>query len=341
MTNENPLFTRLVRGEYSESVHRGRMVLVGPEGRLESHGDLREDILPRSSLKPLQLLPLFASGEPERLGLSPEQQAILVASHSGDEQHVSTVRSILQKVGIPESALGCGASEPLDREAAKRLFKSGGEPTRVHHNCSGKHSGFLIRARMLGAPLEGYLDPMHPVHVEIRETINELAGTSLTAEDAVIDGCGAPMYPLPLETMASLVRDLANPERLPTRYQEAARAIFDAINTAPHHLAGRARIDTALLQAAPGRFLLKCGAEGYFILGVRACEGLEAMGLALKVDDGARRGYETFLARYLVEKGLLSGTEESMETFFAGRIQNSQGLQVGEYRTEHESLGRI
>jgi L-asparaginase II len=341
VTNGNPVMTRLFRGEYFESAHRGSLVLVGPEGQLESHGETEENVLPRSSLKPLQLMPLFASGEPARLGLSAEQQAILVASHSGDELHVDAVRTILLKAGISESALACGTSEPMDIQATARLYQRGGAPTRVHHNCSGKHSGFLIRSRMLGAPLEGYLDPSHPVQCEIRETLNELTGASLGIADAVIDGCGAPMYPLPMDSMARLILDLANPERLPARYQEAARAIFAAINAAPHYLAGRARIDSALLLAAPGRFLVKCGAEGYFLLGQRAGEGQEAWGLALKTDDGSTRGYESFLARYLVHKGMLDGSEKSMKAFFAGRIENSQGLTIGEYRTEHESLGRI
>jgi len=284
---------------------------------------------------------LFATGEPERLGLSPEEQAVLVASHSGDEQHVEAVRGILAKAGIPEEALGCGASEPLDHEAMIRLYKRGEDPLRVHHNCSGKHAGFLIRARMLGAPLEGYLDPAHPVHAEIRDTLNELTGTHLTEEDAVIDGCGAPMYSLPMETMASLIRDLSNPARLPEKYRKAADAIFAAVNAAPHYLAGRGRIDSAILRSVPGRYFVKCGAEAYFVLGVRSCREHPAMGLALKITDGATRGYEVFLARYLREKGLLDGTEESLAPFFEGKLKNSQGLIVGEYRTEHGSPGRI
>ena len=341
VTNGNPILCRLYRGEYLESVHRGKLVLVGPDGLLESRGDIHEPVLPRSSLKPLQLLPLFATGEPARLGLTPQEQAILVASHSGDEKHVEAVRGILAKAGVPEDALGCGASEPLDHEAMIRIYKRGEDPLRVHHNCSGKHAGFLLRAHMMGASLEGYLDPAHPVHVEIRETLEDLTGMHLTEEDAVIDGCGAPMYSLPMETMASLIRDIANPDRLPEKYRKAADAIFTAVNAAPHYLAGRARIDTAILQSVPGRYFVKCGAEAYFVLGVRACSEHPAMGLALKVTDGASRGYESFLARYLREKDLLKGTEASMAPFFDGKIKNSQGLTIGEYRTEHESPGRI
>ncbi|MFQ5505957.1 MAG: asparaginase, partial [Planctomycetota bacterium] len=110
-----------------------------------------------------------------------------------------------------------------------------------------------------------------------------------------------------------------------------AARMFEAIQKAPHFLAGRARFDTALLRARPGRFLVKCGAEGCFGIGVRPPLG--PLGIAVKIDDGTPRGYETFLARFLVKLGLLEGSEASLATFLAGKVHNTRGHEVGEIRT--------
>ncbi|MEZ5989248.1 MAG: asparaginase [Planctomycetota bacterium] len=332
MDEPNPILCQVLRGERVESVHRGSWVLVGPEGTIAGRGRWDLPTLPRSSLKPLQLLPLFASGEPARLGLTPEEQAVLVASHSGDERHVAAVHSVLTKAGLDEAWLGCGAHDPFDHEATVRLYCGGGRPARVHNNCSGKHSGMLLRARMLGAPLEGYLDPAHPVQVEIREAIAEVCGVEVRAEEAVIDGCGAPMYPMPLDALARAFRDLANPDRLAPRWRDGAAAIVAAVNAAPHYLAGRGRFDTALLEARPGRFLAKGGAEGCFALGARAAAAGIPLGLMVKIDDGNKRGYECLVPGLLAEQGLLDGTEAVLAPFRDSLIMNTQGLVVGRLR---------
>ena len=325
----NPILVRTYRGEKLESVHRGRYVLVGTAGVLDSRGDIEAETLPRSSLKPLQLLPLFASGEVLRLGFTAAEACVLMASHSGDEQHVATVQSLQKKAGLREEDLGCGAHAPMDVEAAIRLYEKEERPRPVHNNCSGKHSGMLLRTRMLGGELSKYLDPTSPVQAEIRELLALLCDLDASKLEAVIDGCGAPMYAIPLIKHAALFRDLANPKRLPQMYRKGAQAIFNAQQEAPHFLAGRGRFDTALLEAAPGTFLCKCGAEGFFGIGVRASKEHEAMGLAIKMDDGAARGYETFLPQYLYERTLLARDSAGMAPFFAAQVRNTQGLVVG------------
>ncbi len=332
--NLEPVLCRIYRGEILESEHRGSFVVVKGDDLGLHVGNPDRTVIPRSSLKPLQLLPLFSAGTPARLQCDKEERACLCASHSSDEGHIAAVRRILARAEIPESALACGPHAPIDQAAAIRLHRRGEEPGRIHNNCSGKHSGFLIRAQELGAELEGYLDPKHPVQVEVREALCEIASLSLEAEDAVIDGCGAPMYAFPLRKLAGLFRDLANPERLPTRFREGARQIFSAFNDAPHFIAGyrakgRIRFDTALLEAGRGALFGKCGAEGVFAIGIRADRNRPAMGIAIKASDGNLRAYESVLPAILCRLGIFEGNEEALRPFFDGPIFNTQGLRVG------------
>ena len=336
-----PILTWNDRGGMRETQHRGHVVLLDDAGGRRVLGDPEYLTFPRSSLKPLQLLPLFSDPRFATLGLTREERAVLVASHSGDERHVRAVRVVLAKAGIPEEALGCGVHPPIDSEAMKRLYAGGGEAGRIHHNCSGKHSGFLLRAKMLGAPLKGYLDPDHPVQREVREVLAKLGGVPPADLEPAIDGCGAPTYRLPLSAMARAFRDLANPELLPAPWREGARMIFEAVNAAPHFLAGRGRFDTALLSARPFRFLCKGGADGFLALGVRAGNhgggDWPPLGIAVKIEDGATRGYETLVPRLLARLGLLNGREEELRRFAGGKIENSQKLEVGERHTVADS----
>jgi L-asparaginase II len=334
--SSHPILVELERGHVRESRHRGSYVVVGEQGVLCGAGGFEEGMLPRSALKPLQLLPFFNSGGPDRLGLDPEQRAVLCASHSSDEGHIAAVREILRRADVPESALGCGPHDPIDRAAARRLWARGEEPGCIHNNCSGKHSGFLARARELGASLADYLDPAHPVQAELRDVLNRLGGLELRAEDAVFDGCGAPMYRFSLRVLAEMFRDIANWERLPEDLRVGGEGVFRAFTGAPHFIAGygepgQLRIDTPLMQAAAGRLFCKCGAEGVFGVGVRRGDGQPGLGLAIKIDDGNKRAYEAFVPELLRQLGVLRGDEAELAAFFDRVVHNTQGKQVGRY----------
>ena len=83
MLNATPLI-EVWRGEFLESQHRGHAVICNFEGEiLEAWGDPEHVILPRSSCKILQALPLVTSGAAAAQGLSPRHLALACASHQG------------------------------------------------------------------------------------------------------------------------------------------------------------------------------------------------------------------------------------------------------------------
>ena len=327
MADANPILLRCYRGDRLESVHRGAWVVWQDDRIVDSGGDQESWVYPRSSLKPLQLLPTFGAGQDR--AFDDATRAVMVASHSSDEEHLERVRFILQAAAANEADLACGPHVPMDASAAARLFARGDEPSAIHNNCSGKHAGFLLAARRLGAPLEGYLDIEHPVQREISALISKLSGIPSADLLVGIDGCGAPNWPLPLSVLAAMFRDLANPERLPANLREGAQRMFAAVNAEPHFMAGKGRFDSALLRAARGALIGKCGAEGVFAVGVRGAPGRPASGVAMKIDDGNKRAYEAALPDLLVRLGILERTAEPLASFFAGTVHNTQGRVVG------------
>lgn len=178
----------LARGRL-ESRHLGHAVICGPDGELhETWGDPERVIFPRSSCKMIQALPLMESGAgaalPDRL------VALACASHQGAHIHVDAVTRWLADMGMTPDALRCGAHDPSDRAERDRLVRAWQAPCQCHNNCSGKHTGFLMMTRHMGAGPE-YVDPDHPLQMAIRQATDEVAGE--TSPGCRIDGCSAPI----------------------------------------------------------------------------------------------------------------------------------------------------
>ncbi|MBD3292906.1 MAG: asparaginase, partial [Armatimonadia bacterium] len=158
-----PLAT-VSRDDVIESTHYGRVAICQADGRLLASAGNPEGVqFWRSSSKPIQALGVVTSGAADQFEFTQKELSVCCASHSGSAEHVATVRGILEKLGLSESELNCGAHWPGDTEERNRLIREGEEPSQLHNNCSGKHAGMLATARALDAPTEGYLDFEHPV----------------------------------------------------------------------------------------------------------------------------------------------------------------------------------
>ena len=196
------------RGERAECVHYGSFAVVDSTGKLLA-GAGEPDALnfPRSALKPLQALPFVEDGGMARWGFDSRHLAMMCASHGGEPVHVGLVAGMLQRIGARVEDLGCGCHAP------SFFSTTGAAPPRrarwssLHHNCSGKHSGFLAWCRMQGQPMQNYLDAQAPLQERIRKIVQRFAGSHPIAMG--IDGCSAPNYALPLSALARSYCSLA------------------------------------------------------------------------------------------------------------------------------------
>jgi L-asparaginase II len=263
------------RGTIVESVHAGVLVVRHPDGTVQAVGDQRLVTFPRSSVKPFQALALVMQGGVERFGLTDEELAVICASHAGEARHLALVASILEKVGASPAALSCGTALP--GRLPGQPPPAGEPPSALAHNCSGKHAGMLALARLLDAPLEGYVRPEHPAQQTIRHTIEALLGREAVRAVAT-DGCNAPALAMPVEAMARAFGLLGRPTG---PFTAALAQVGAAMRRHPELVSGsRGFLDTTLMTAVPG-LVAKRGAEGFFALGLA-----DGTGLALKVRDG-------------------------------------------------------
>ena len=319
---------RVWRGERIESLHDVHAAVADPEGRLRSaHGDPGRGAWVRSSIKPIQVLPLIEEGLVERFGFTGPELAVMVGSHGAQPFHLEAVRGILGRADLDPGLLQCGPHMPLDDKAAAELRRSGREPDRIHNNCSGKHAGMLAACRGMGWPLETYLDPDHPLQERIHRTVAELAGLPTSEVARAVDGCGAPTFFFPVSAMATAFARLARADR--ERDTERARAIglvMDTMAAHPEHVAGTGRVDTDLMARVGRRVVVKTGAEGVFCAALRE----SGLGLALKVADGGKRAQDVALIELLVDAAAIDeATAAVLAVHWRPDIRNHAGRVVG------------
>ena len=308
------------RGPILESVHRGHAVVCDAQGEIvEAWGDPAALVLPRSSAKMIQALPLIESGAAASRGLMTAQLALACASHNGAFIHTDPVRAWLEDLGLSDDDLRCGPQEPDDTEARHDLIKRDVSPCQVHNNCSGKHAGFLTLSQHLSAGPE-YIDPDHPVQQACLEAFERV--TDQTSPGFGIDGCSAPNFATSLLGMA---RAMA---RFASATDGAMRDLVEAMTTYPELVAGEGRACTRLMRATEGRVALKTGAEAFFV----AILPDQKRGIALKIVDGGTRAAECAIAALLVRLGALPAAHPEALAYTNGPIRNRRGIITGHLR---------
>ena len=288
-----PLFF-LTRGDTVESVHYGSIAVVNKEGELLAHaGDPGAVTFLRSTAKPFQLLPFLAEGGQSYYQLEPQEIALMSASHSGSDEHFAVLSALQSKIGVGEADLLCGVHRPYDEITNEAMRARGEEPTPNRHNCSGKHTGMLAYARMMGWPTSDYINPDHPVQQSILKTFAMMCDLDVDQVRLGTDGCSAPNFAVPMRNAALAYARLAGPSGLPDPIAAACRLITASMTSHPVMVGGIGRFDTRLMQETGGRMVAKGGAEGY--QGIGLLSGAirpesPALGVTLKISDGDPKG---------------------------------------------------
>lgn len=284
------------RGGTSESRHRVHAVAVRDGEVVASAGEPELVTFFRSSAKPFQALPLVRA----RPDLADEEVAIASASHLARPEQLAAVRSLLARAEATEDDLACGPG--------------GHPPSRLNHNCSGKHAGMLVLCRARGWPLEGYRLPDHPLQQALLHELAGAAGVAATSLPTATDGCGVVTYALSLARMAGLFAGLA---RLPGGSRVAA-----ALRARPELVRGPGDTETELMRLLPG-WVAKGGAEGLL-----CAAGPDGTGIAVKAEDGNSRALGPAVGTFLEGLGLrASGLARAP-------LWNSLGEEVGDLVTE-------
>lgn len=317
------------RGGFLESVHKGCIAVVNARGELLHYaGDPHFWTFTRSTLKPFQAIPFVHAGGPAHFGFSARELALMCASHSGEPVHTDIVQAILHKAGCSERDLQCGCHVPIVYAGANQPLPPGLAVSQVHHNCSGKHAGFLAYCRQHGLDIHAYLKPEQPLQQAVRESVAYFSGVAPHALRIGIDGCSAPNYAVPLSRLAYAYARFAQAAPDP-HYGKSASILFEAMAANPELVSGTGRSDLAISRAGRSGWVAKAGAEGVQAIGVRSA----GLGIAVKILDGNARALSVIVVAVLRQLGLLSARDEiAMQDLAHPSVLNCNGLAVGEIR---------
>ena len=326
------------RGPAVESVHFGTVAVANADGEvIYGWGNTGIVTFPRSSLKPIQAIALVETGAADTYGLKPEDLALACASHRGEPIHTARVAAWLDRLGLAENNLACGPDYPSDQDTAAELIRDGIEPSRIFHNCSGKHCGYLTVARHLGWPVEGYNDPSHPTQQLYLDIFSDLLRGDAHALPLGVDGCTLPAPALSMADMARCMARYAAARTGADNRGDAIRRLQGAMRAHPRLVAGTGQPNVRLSEATGGRIIMKGGAEGYLVAFIPDQE----LGIALKVADGNSRARTVALLAVLRELKLLDDGEAAALAGIAEvPVHNSAGAVVGRVCACHPPAAR-
>ena len=284
-----PIRVEVRRGRTVEAVHRVHAVAIRDGEIVEAAGDRELLTFLRSSAKPFQALPLADA----RDDLDERDLAIASASHLARPDQLAAVRALLAKAPATDDELECGP-----------------EPTRLEHNCSGKHAGMLAVCVARNWPKRDYRLAEHPVQQACLQVVADAAEVAPDEIPTGTDGCGVVAFALTLERMAHMFA------RLPV-LEHGAR-VAAAMRAHPDLIRGPGAADTELMRTHEG-WAAKGGAEGLV-----CASGPDGIGLALKVEDGGHRAVGPALAAFGDRLGL------PLPQLAVASVENSRGERVGE-----------
>lgn len=326
------VLVKVLRGDLVESIHRGHIAVVNAKGELlYSAGNPKKVIYARSSMKPLQAIPIVETGTAEHFNFDHADLSLTCASHNGENQHTSRVQSILGRAGLAISDLQCGTHNPRWQETYEALIKVDGQVTPIYNNCSGKHSGMLATAKHMKESTNDYYKIEHPVQKRIIEAISDLTEVPEGDIEIGIDGCGVPVHGIPLLNLALGFAKMADPRLLPTKRQEAVNKITTAMMEAPEMVGGTDRFCSDFMRILDGRMFGKAGAEGVYCIGDKET----GIGIALKIEDGNGRATSPVAVEVLTQLGLLSESQkEQLNSYHYPKLKNARSEEIGELRPE-------
>lgn len=311
MVNYSPVkMLEYFRDGLVEQEHYGLFVKVSFDGNIFKLGeDANYPFYLRSCAKPLQATLIVDFGIDKECHMTGEEIALCCASHAGEKCHANVAKGFLEKIGLDESYMRCGLHKPLSKTERDKLVIEGVDENIFHNNCSGKHVMMLAICKKMGWGTEDYDSTGHPLQVAIRKKIYELCEVN-TDYPVTKDGCGVPIYSLPLENMVKGYLNLF----LDEKYLKITEAFVN--NT--YLIGGEDRFDTAIM-AANKNLIVKSGAGGICI--VVNLEKKE--GFVIKIMDSDMKARAICTIEALKQLGWLS--EEMLENELV-KAQNKRDI---------------
>lgn len=320
------------RGDVVENIHRGSIAIVASTGETIAYaGDIEKQTFMRSASKPIQVLPTLLAGLHEKYNLTKEEVAILNSSHWGSTHHMYTLHDIAEKTGIdPEDMImnpsrsisGSFLADKLSK--GNRLHPEEGK-SKLQHCCSGKHFSLMMLQRELTGKVSGYQEPSSPVQSQILSFISMLSQTPTYKINLGTDGCGVPVFALPMRSIALAYAKLANPFNLSKELTDVIKYNLECINEHPEKI-NDFYTPSYYVNKNPD-LLMKDGSRGVICMAIKS----RKLGIVVKLEDGWSDELQGIIIAHILEQLKYEDTEliEELKKVYKTKLYNDCLDEVG------------
>lgn len=325
------------RGNIVENVHRGSIAVVSSTGDTIAYlGDIEKQTFMRSASKPIQVLPTLLAGLHRRFNLTEENVAMFNSSHWGSNHHIFALEEISRKTGIdPEDMI----MKPCSSTSASALAKKLTDQSRLHprdgisklqHCCSGKHFSLMLLQRELTGKTSGYELKDSPVQRQIINFISMLSQTPTFKIGLGIDGCGVPVFALPLRSIAMSYAKLMDPFSLSNELRETIEYNFSCIHKYPEKINDYGTPSYYINQNPD--LIMKDGSRGVICMAIKSMK----LGIAVKLEDGWTDEFQGLIIANILEQLKYEDTDliKKLKNCYTTKLYNDCGIEVGHFEVD-------
>lgn len=320
------VLTEEYRGTLLDLIHQGYICVVDEKGEvIGAAGNPEAQVYYRSASKPLQAIPVIMRGLHKKYALSDEETVIFSGSHLAEEQHVRVLQSIFQKAQMQEEDLVMKPTVPSSAKANEMRILQGLPPRKFYHNCSGKHAALMLLQRELGGDIRDYWKEDSLCQKEVKRVIAALSQFPEDQVDVGIDGCGVPVFAVPMRNIAVAFKNLACVDSIADHaIREAVKEYVPNINRYPLMMRGTGFLCSLINYDE--NIVAKGGANGVYGLGLKK----ERMGISFKLKDGTESMWPILLKEIFRQIGYHKpDTLNMLDSLHNGFITNDNGTVVG------------
>ncbi len=320
------------RGNIAENIHRGSIAVVSSTGDTIAYlGDIEKQTFMRSASKPIQVLPTLLAGLHRRFNLTDEDVAMFNSSHWGSNHHIFVLEEIARKTGLtPEDMI----MKPCSSTAASALAAKLTDRSKLHprmgqsklqHCCSGKHFSLMLLQRELTGKPEGYHLKDSPVQQQIIDFISMLSQTPTYKIGLGIDGCGVPVFALPLRSIAMSYAKLMDPFSMSGELRDTIDYNFSCIHKYPEKINDYGTPSYYINQNPD--LIMKDGSRGVICMAIKSMK----LGIAVKLEDGWTDEFQGIIIANILEQLKYDDAEliEKLKNCYSTKLYNDCGIEVG------------
>lgn len=327
------------RGDVIENVHHGSIAIVASTGETIAYvGDIEKQTYMRSASKPIQVLPTLLAGLHEKFHLNSEEIAICNSSHWGSNHHMFVLNDIIEKTElnaedmIMNPCISISATPLSDKLAMGSKLNPIPGKSKLQHCCSGKHLSLMLLQRELTGNVKGYHLKDSPVQKQIINFISMLSQTPMYKIATGIDGCGVPVFALPMRNIALAYAKLADPFNLSEEITNAITYNFECINKHPEKI-NDYYTPSYYINKNPD-LLMKDGSRGVICMAIRS----RKLGIVIKLQDGWSDEFQGIIIARVLEQLKYEDTAliEQLKTCYRTTLYNDCKDEIGHAEADFE-----